>query len=525
MSEKDDDLHDHNITDEELKVILAAHRKWQETDGKEGKRADLGGMIDLMGGRLAGANLAGAIMPPNLKRLRELTHIDATVEIARPIYIVLLFACIYALVSVISTDDLSLVTNAPIQLIPQTGLGVPVASFFITVPILLFGFYFYLHIYLYRLWQTFGRLPTVFHDGTPLDQAVSPWLATAYVRFYQRQGAREPSLLGLMQKWVTIMVVWWFAPVALVLFWARYLVRHDWAGTALHTLLVAVSVWSALLLHGLAVEAIQGRWQPFRGIRKLLSGAMLLVSIGAVFAVLSLGAIEGERHGFSMGAPATWAPGALNFLGMPPFAHLSRASLDDANLRYADLRGADFTDASMKKTDLSHGDLRGADLSGADLQSADLGSANLRKATLWNARLEHANLSNAELQAAVLDRTSAVNADFRGAKLGEAKLNGANFLNANFSNANLKKADLSETNLQGAVFLHAFLKEADLGLAKLDRANLFRAKLHGADLFGATFKGVDLSNAMGLTQDQIDQACGNNETKLPAGFTIRPCPE
>ena len=145
MREETDDLYDSDITDKELKASLAAHQKWQVSDGIEGKRADLRGLVDLMGGRLAGANLAGAIMPPNLKRFPELAHVDKTVEIARPIYLLLLFICIYAMVSVISTDDLSLVTNARIQLIPETGLGVPVASFFNTVPILLVGLYFYLH--------------------------------------------------------------------------------------------------------------------------------------------------------------------------------------------------------------------------------------------------------------------------------------------------------------------------------------------------------------------------------------------
>ena len=75
MSEEADDLYVDDITDEELKVILVAHQTWLESDGKEGKRADLKGMVDLMGGRLAGANLAGAIMPPNLKRSRVLTHV------------------------------------------------------------------------------------------------------------------------------------------------------------------------------------------------------------------------------------------------------------------------------------------------------------------------------------------------------------------------------------------------------------------------------------------------------------------
>jgi hypothetical protein len=32
-----------------------------------------------------------------------------------------------------------------------------------------------------------------------------------------------------------------------------------------------------------------------------------------------------------------------------------------------------------------------------------------------------------------------------------------------------------------------------------------------------------LSTASGLTQDQLDDACGDEATKLPSGLTIRPC--
>ena len=204
-----EEAHHGELSDEDLKKILDAHEIWLASDGKDGARADLRGYVDLMGGRLQGANLAGAIMPAAMKRFRELIHVDAAVTIVRPLYLVLLILCIYSLITIFSTDDLSLLTNSPAQLLPETALGVPVSSFFVAVPILLFGFYVYLHLYLYRMWQIVGGLPSVFHDGTPLDQAISPWLPTALVRYYQKHWVREPSLLGVVQKWVTIMLLWW----------------------------------------------------------------------------------------------------------------------------------------------------------------------------------------------------------------------------------------------------------------------------------------------------------------------------
>ncbi len=52
------------MPDEELQKILEAHRKWVESEGKEGKRADLGGAnlqtADLAGASLQEAYLGGA---------------------------------------------------------------------------------------------------------------------------------------------------------------------------------------------------------------------------------------------------------------------------------------------------------------------------------------------------------------------------------------------------------------------------------------------------------------------------------
>ncbi|EBG7039859.1 pentapeptide repeat-containing protein [Salmonella enterica subsp. enterica] len=80
----------------------------------------------------------------------------------------------------------------------------------------------------------------------------------------------------------------------------------------------------------------------------------------------------------------------------------SRADLRDANLYGADLRGADLRDANLYGADLRGADLRDADLYGADLRDADLRDADLRGADLRGADLRGADLRGADLRDANL---------------------------------------------------------------------------------------------------------------------------
>ena len=170
-----------------------------------------------------------------------------------------------------------------------------------------------------------------------------------------------------------------------------------------------------------------------------------------------------------------------------------------------DLQEADFSQAALSGADLSKTNLHRANLSGANLSGANLSEANLKGAALSGADLSKANLHRANLSGAKL-----VHADLSGAKLVHADLSGAILLEANLS-----EADLSEANLSGADLSRA-LKGANLKGANLKGANLKGAKLKGAKL-----QDTDLSAAKGLTQEQVDSAEGNENTKLPEAL-VRP---
>ncbi|EDS2449522.1 pentapeptide repeat-containing protein [Salmonella enterica subsp. enterica serovar Hvittingfoss] len=95
----------------------------------------------------------------------------------------------------------------------------------------------------------------------------------------------------------------------------------------------------------------------------------------------------------------------------------SRADLRDANLYGADLRGADLRDAYLRGADLRGADLRDAYLRGADLRGADLRDAYLRGADLYGADLRDADLRDADLYGADLYGADLRDADLYGADL------------------------------------------------------------------------------------------------------------
>jgi uncharacterized protein YjbI with pentapeptide repeats len=92
--------------------------------------------------------------------------------------------------------------------------------------------------------------------------------------------------------------------------------------------------------------------------------------------------------------------------------------------------------------------------------------------------------------------------------------------NANVRGVNLVDADLEYTSLKGSDVSPAHLVNTDLSNADLSDANLYHSflsnvDLSGTDLSGADLSDVDLQTTTGLTQEQIDEAIGNENTQLP----------
>ena len=130
----------------------------------------------------------------------------------------------------------------------------------------------------------------------------------------------------------------------------------------------------------------------------------------------------------------------------------------------------------------------GASCPGCNLFQADLANLDLK-----GRNFAHARLRQADMSAAVMNRTS-----FAGGDLRDLNAYGAVFGAADFAGADLTNATLVGTFLEGADF-------------------------RGARLTGANFSGAEMGRAKGLTQRQLDQACGDAATVAPRGLRLAPC--
>ena len=108
--------------------------------------------------------------------------------------------------------------------------------------------------------------------------------------------------------------------------------------------------------------------------------------------------------------------------------------------------------------------------------------------------------------------------NLQGANLNNTCVKAKNLTGANFDRATAVLMCMSFANFSGATF-----RGTDLSGANLAHADLDGADLTGAVMDITSLKGTDLTKALGLTQKQLDQACGDADTRVPAGLTVHLC--
>lgn len=510
------------ISGEDLKQILAAHSAWHRSGGEEGARAALQNLVlrnadlskagNLAAADVAGSDLAGAKLPEAIVGFDKIDEIAAICGIARPLFLFLMVSTVFVLMTVFSTPDVALITNATSAVLPNLSTNIPAASLFWVAPIVLLFLYIYVHFYISRIWEVLSELPAIYPDGTPVEEKAHPWLFVRLVRL--RDGLRA---IGF-EKIVLVVLLWGSVPVTQLGIWWCYLPLRDWPVTMFQVVIVLATVLSALTSFQRAVSTLTRRPYRLPRAKTILVLGTFLVATSALF-VFSPALFDAYtdvvvKPGEITSAEVTGVnPKRVKWLVADlEDGDLSSALLKDRDLRYAhghraNLAKSNLSDASLTGSDFQRGNFRGAILEGADLRHANLDSADFESACLREADLKGADLEDADFRGAYLGK-----ADLRRAFLGRAQLQ-----YANLQGADLESADLTGANLESAVFYCFAAHRHDPDKPMQTTC----ANLKGAILAGARLADTDLRFAENLTQAQLDDACG--EARLPPGLSVKAC--
>ena len=471
-------------------------------------------------GQLAGSDLTGAQLPAICDNFSEtIENVKNISDNARKLFLVLLASCLYACLTIATTTDVNLVTNRASSPLPIIQTSIPIVGFYILAPLLLVGVFFYFNFYLQKLWEELSTLPAYFPDGRALFSTVDPWLLNDLVKFTSVRLMQERTPLSYVQLTVSKLLTWWTLPATLVLFWIRYLPRHDWIGTGWHIGLVALSITTAWNLYHLALTTIKGEdqrsftWTAALSKRRTHRIALSALALILFFSVISLGAIDGRRSGMATfgkwipserywdngDTPNTWVPRLLALMHFPPFANLYGAELSQrgAGLFADESKGSRFPLGA----ELSSANLRYAQAEKAYMELANLQDADLTGAVLYGAMLKEANLERTKLNDSWLTMAVMTNASLVGSDLKEANLNFSKSGGADFDAADLTGAKLSSANLVAAKFGCSWTTEKELMDGVNKCADLSGAVLTDADLAFADFRG-----AQNVSAEQLKEA-------------------
>jgi len=515
-------------------------------------------------GRMGGSNLFDALLPETLLATFDSTRaIQQATRVARWFYFMTLTISVVCALLIAFTSDVRLLVNGPAIPIPYVGRALPMMGFYLGAPILLVGLYLRFHFLLLRLWGNMGAMPAVFPDGQTLERD-GPWYLMGVVRRHFRWQRDSRSPFAVLETVLATALAYWVVPVALFLFWLRYLVRQDLHGTILHVFLLTVAVAAATCLPAI-VTRVLGSGEILFPKKKNLARLMMLTArgamvVGGVVLALSLGIVLG------LPADADVAPEysradlrrlparVLQSLGYRPYANFTEAGLSTAprgkwnddslaatqgarlnemNLHFArgyrsflvnaklwradlagaylsesDVRGANLREANLRDVILDRAQAQGAVMVSADATGANFTGTDLRGADLSYAHLGRAVLSNAKLASASMYSVDLQGAQLQRADLSRVDLRDTKLDGAALSFANLELTDLSSTKAEGANFSGANMKgtillDADLKNADLRGANAPEAIFRGVDLTGANLAGADLRGAAGLSSTQI----------------------
>jgi uncharacterized protein YjbI with pentapeptide repeats len=193
-----------------------------------------------------------------------------------------------------------------------------------------------------------------------------------------------------------------------------------------------------------------------------------------------------------------------------------------------------WSDCTKRMLMLGGSNLDGANLAEADFSATDFAGSSMKGANVTKAGLVRTSLAQSDLTGADFDKVEGYRSDFTAVKAAGTSFVAAELQRSNFSGADLRDANFTKAELGRAIFSETTLANTNFAMANLSRALFNKASFAGvvdfteAFMFLTRIEGVDLTQAKGLKQEQIDLSCGDDTTKLPQGLAAPanwPCPD
>ncbi len=219
------DLRNADFSDANLKGVDftgsdVTDTKFRDADLTE---ANLETVTGLIPEQLLGADLTRCKLPDGVNNFPQLENVREASKNAGAIFLTSMLACVFVLITVVSTGDMQLLSNTGTAQLPILNVAVGTSTFFTIAPVVLLALYVSVHLHLGRLWSMMATLPAVFPDGVPVEQKTYPWLLNDLVVF------AFPRLKNQFRPQVVFysLVAYLFVPVTVVTVWLRVLPKHD----------------------------------------------------------------------------------------------------------------------------------------------------------------------------------------------------------------------------------------------------------------------------------------------------------
>jgi len=374
-------------------------------------------------------------------------NISETAKNARKIFSFNVIFLIYCLMTAYTTSDKQIILNETVKL-PLFNSEVSLSAFFILTPLISTAIFIYLQMYLFRIRGLIFDLKTNYKPAE--RRRLYPWIVVM-------AEDSEPGSIGMLQKFIAKLSLWWFLPLALMALSMSFVKKHD-AVLNYYMGLMPIVVSIIVLCFYYQYDNL-GNNENYKVLKwiKINLGKLSLIVIVLIFDIFLFSFIIPKANEGSYDHFRSWL-----------YADLSSQTLAEPDktkfywklLRGIHLEGANLSSTIIQKTDMREAELRNANFTYADLTLTNFNNAKLEGAVFLCAKMKGAFLNDADLKRAQLIETD----------MEKANLQGANLKDAELFNANLKGADLSYANLDGAFILVSDLRETTIDVERLSKA-------------------------------------------------------